>query len=325
MKQAPLFSEEMFLTVLVPVFNESEVLKNFHTRLSIVLADMEQAAEILYVDDGSEEDTWLLLQELKKHDTRISLLSLSRNFGKEIALSAGLNYAQGQFVVIMDADLQHPPELIPQLLATAREGYDVVYGQAVARKGETWFKKKVTSLFYDSINRLANVNIPKHASDFRLLSRRVVEALKQLQEQHRFMKGLFAWVGYPQKGIAYQMELRAAGKTKWNYWKLWNFAIEGITSFTITPLKFASYLGLITALIAFIYGIMVIGKTLLFGDIARGYPSLMVVILFLGGVQLFTLGVIGEYLGRTFNESKNRPLFFVKHYYPSHTRLDYMA
>jgi polyisoprenyl-phosphate glycosyltransferase len=316
-QNAPHPSEaEVFLTVLVPIFNEQDVLQSFHARLMRVLASLERSIEILYVDDGSEGSTWLALTTLKQQDARISLLSLSRNFGKEIAVSAGLNYAKGQYVIIIDADLQHPPELIPKLIETALEGNDVVYAQAKVRKGDNWYKKRLISIFYKCINRLASFDVPCNAGDFRLLNRRVVESLKQMQEHHRFMKGLFAWVGYTQKGLDYEMEPRYAGKSKWSYWKLWNFAIEGITSFTIAPLKFASYIGLLTALIAFIYGIMVIGKTLIFGDSARGYPSLMVVILFLGGIQLFTLGIIGEYLGRTFNEAKKRPLYFVKNYLP---------
>jgi glycosyltransferase involved in cell wall biosynthesis len=311
---------EIFLTVVVPLYNEREVLKSFHARLVAILDCIKEPVKILYVDDGSKDDSWSILAELQQEDSRVALLSLSRNFGKEIALSAGLDYAKGQFVIIMDADLQHPPELIPKFIDVASEGYDMVYARAIGRRGETWLRKQIITLFYKSINRLANFNIPQHASDFRLLSRRAIESLQQIREQHRFMKGLFAWIGYPQKAIDYQIAPRFAGKTKWSYWKLWNFAIEGITSFSIIPLKFSSYLGLVTAFIAFIYGVIIIGKTLFWGELARGYPSLMAVILFLGGVQLFTLGIIGEYLGRTFNETKNRPLYFIKSYLSNDTQ-----
>jgi len=256
--------------------------------------------------------------QLKSHDSRISYLALSRNFGKEIAVTASLHYAQGKFVIIMDADLQHPPELIPKFLQVAQQGYDIVYAKPINRQIESWIKRNLTHMFYKTLNSVADIHIPSHASDFRLLSRRAVEAIKKLREQHRFVKGLFAWVGYPQKNIDYKMDERCAGKTKWGYLKLRNFAIEGITSFTILPLKLASYLGLITAFLAFIYGIIIISKTILFGDPARGYPSLIVVILFLGSIQLFTLGIIGEYLGRTFNETKNRPLYFIKNYFSHH-------
>jgi glycosyltransferase involved in cell wall biosynthesis len=217
----------------------------------------------------------------------------------------------------MDADLQHPPELIPKFIQVAKQGYDIVYARPMNREIESWLKRNLTDIFYKTINSVAKIYIPSHASDFRLLSRRAVDAVKKIKEQHRFMKGLFAWIGYPQKSIDYKMDGRFAGKSKWSYFKLWNFALEGITSFTIMPLKLASYLGLITAFIAFIYGIIIISKTLLFGDPARGYPSLMVVILFLGSIQLFTLGIIGEYLGRTFNETKSRPLYFIKNYFPN--------
>lgn len=309
-------SLKIFLTIIIPVYNEHEVLKSLHTRLCSVLATIHQPIEILYVDDGSLDGSEQMIRQLKKEDARISYLGLSRNFGKEIALTAGLNYAQGEYIIIMDADLQHPPELIPKFLQLAKEGYDVVYARALNRHIESWIKRNLTHMFYKIINAVAHIDIPNHASDFRLLSRRAVDAVKKIKEQHRFMKGLFAWVGYPQKSIDYKMDVRFAGKTKWSYLKLWNFAIEGITSFTIMPLKLASYLGLITASITFVYGIIIITKTLLFGDPARGYPSLMVVILFLGSIQLFTLGIIGEYLGRTFNETKNRPLYFIKNYFP---------
>ncbi len=310
-------SLSIFLTVIIPVYNEHEVLKNFHSRLISVLASIHKPIEILYVDDGSQDASDEIIRQLKKHDSRISYLSLSRNFGKEIALTAGLNYAQGEFVIIMDADLQHPPELIPKFIQVAKQGYDIVYARPMNRQTESCVKRNLTHIFYKTLNSVAKIPIPSHASDFRLLSRRAVEAVKKIKEQHRFMKGLFAWIGFPQKSIDYKMDERFAGKSKWSYFKLWNFAIEGITSFTIMPLKLASYLGLLTAFIAFIYGIIIITKTLLFGDPARGYPSLMVVILFLGSIQLFTLGIIGEYLGRTFNEAKNRPLYFIKNYFPN--------
>lgn len=306
-----------FLTVIIPFYNEGEVLENFHSRLTAALASIQKPIEILYVDDGSQDASDEIIMQLKSQDLSISYLALSRNFGKEIAVTAGLNYAQGEFVLIMDADLQHPPEIIPKFLQIAQQGYDIVYARPINRQSESWIKRNLTHLFYKILHSVANINIPPHASDFRLLSRRAVESIKKLREQHRFMKGLFAWVGYPQKSIDYRMDERLAGKTKWGYLKLWNLALEGITSFTIIPLKLASYLGLITAFIAFVYGIIIITKTLLFGDPARGYPSLIVVILFLGSIQLFTLGIIGEYLGRTFNETKNRPLYFIKNYFPN--------
>ncbi|MGH8744436.1 MAG: glycosyltransferase family 2 protein, partial [Burkholderiales bacterium] len=291
----------------------------FHARLCTVLAQVAVPAEIIYVNDGSRDGTLDILRSLKKKDERVAILDLSRNFGKEIALTAGLDHATGDIVVIIDADLQDPPELIPEFIKHWREGCDVVYARRVVREGESALKKATAYIFYRLMQRMSKVEIPEDTGDYRLLSRRAVNSLKRLREQHRFMKGLFAWIGYPQKGVPYQREPRAAGKSKWSYWRLWNFALEGITSFSTAPLKFATYLGLITAFLAFAYGAWTIYKTLAFGEPVRGYPSLMVVILFLGGVQLFTIGIIGEYLGRMFNETKRRPLYLVKDYLPAGT------
>jgi glycosyltransferase involved in cell wall biosynthesis len=276
-----------------------------------VLAKLGMDWEIVYVNDGSRDGTLDVLHKLEAHDPHVAIVDLSRNFGKEIALTAGLDYSRGDAVVVIDADLQDPPELIPELIAGWREGYDVVYAKRTARDGETYLKKATAHLFYRAIQAMTRFRIPEDTGDFRLLSRRAVESLKKLREQHRFMKGLFAWIGYPQKAVAYRRDPRFAGETKWNFWKLWNFAIEGITSFTIGPLKIATYLGLLVALFAFAYGAWIIVKTLLFGNDVPGYPSLMVVILFLGGVQLVAVGILGEYVGRMFDETKGRPLYLV--------------
>jgi len=257
------------------------------------------------------------VRDLKRQDPRVAIVDLSRNFGKEVALAAGLDHAQGDAVVILDADLQDPPELIPKFLEIYGQGYDVVYGQRRARAGETWLKRATAFAFYRVIQRLTRVRIPADTGDFRLLSRRAVDSLKKLREQHRFTKGLFAWVGFRQKAVPYDRSPRFAGRTKWNYWRLWNFALEGITSFSTAPLKVASYMGLATAVGALLYAAWIIYKTLAFGEPVRGYPSLMVVILFLGGVQLTTIGILGEYLGRVFDETKGRPLYFVKEYEPA--------
>ena len=311
-------TQELLLSIIVPVFNEEPGLAAFHARLSAALEScVVPAAEIIYVNDGSADGSLRALERIRQGDARVGILDLSRNFGQEIAMSAGLDHARGDAVVIIDADLEDPPELIPDLVAPWLEGYDVVYARRSTREGETAFKKATAHLFYRLMNRLAGFDIPRDTGDFRLLSRRALDALKGLREQHRFMKGLFAWIGFPHYEVLYRRQPRHAGKTKWNYWRLWNFALEGITSFTIAPLKIASYLGFVTALGAFGYGTWVIVKTEVFGEIVRGYPSLMVVILFLGGVQLMTLGVMGEYLGRVFNETKNRPLYFVKEHLPA--------
>lgn len=304
-------------SIVVPAYNEQEVLPEFHRRLCGVLAALERGSEIIYVNDGSRDNTLGVLQELRHGDPRVSIIDLSRNFGKELALTAGLDYARGAAAVVIDADLQDPPELIPELVKQWHAGYDVVYAKRTERSGETWVKKLTAKLFYRVIRRVSEVAIPEDSGDFRLLSRRALDALKQLREQHRFMKGLFAWIGYPQQAVLYRRDARFAGTTKWNYWKLWTFALEGITSFTIAPLKIATYVGVFAALLAFLFAIFIVYKTLAYGDPVRGYPSLMVIVLFLGGIQLVALGVIGEYLGRMFTETKHRPLYLVKHLYPA--------
>jgi glycosyltransferase involved in cell wall biosynthesis len=299
------------LSVVVPAFNEAEVLPEFHRRLSDTLDRMPVTAEIIYVNDGSRDETLGVLFGLQRRDARVTVLDLSRNFGKEIALTAGLDHARGDAVVVLDADLQDPPELIPRLLDGLDEGYDVVYGKRTSRRGEGPLKRTTAYLFYRVIQRLSRVRLPQDTGDFRILSRRAVDALRQLREQHRFMKGLFAWIGFAQKAVPYEREPRLRGATKWNYWRLWNFALEGITSFTTAPLRLATYMGLATAASSFAYGGYVVVKTVIFGNPVAGYPSLLTVILLLGGIQLMTLGVIGEYLGRMFDESKQRPLYLV--------------
>jgi glycosyltransferase involved in cell wall biosynthesis len=307
----------MLLSIVVPAYNEDAVLPEFHARLAGVLEAHRLDAEIVYVNDGSSDLTLQVVRALRVRDSRIAIVDLSRNFGKEVALTAGLDHARGDAVVVIDADLQDPPELIPALVARWREGFDVVYAQRIARDGETRLKRASAFLFYRLMQRVSRVRVPADTGDFRLLSRRAVEALRQLREHHRFMKGLFAWIGFPQAAVPYRRDPRHAGATKWSYWKLWNFAIDGITSFTIAPLKLATYIGLATALCAFAYGAFIIGLTLVSGNPVPGYPSLLVVVLFLGGVQLFFIGVIGEYLGRIFNETKQRPLYFLNAYQPA--------
>ena len=305
------------LSVVVPVYNEAEVLPEFHRRMAAVLQGLDCAYQILYVDDGSEDDSARWLAELRARDSSVALLELSRNFGKEVALSAGLDHATGDAVVVIDADLQDPPELVNRFIEEWQNGYDVVYAQRSERLGESALKRFSAYWFYRLINRLSDVDIPRDVGDFRLLSRRAVDALNSLPERHRYMKGLYAWIGYPQKAVSYVREPRAAGTTKWNYWRLWNLALEGITSFSDIPLKVATYMGLLTSTGAFLYGLVMIVRTLIWGNPVPGYPSLVVIVLFLGGVQLICLGVIGEYLARTYTESKARALYFVKGYHPA--------
>jgi glycosyltransferase involved in cell wall biosynthesis len=305
--------------VVVPAFNEEQALPEFHRRLCAVLDALDLDAEVVFVNDGSTDSTARVLERLRAGDARLAIVDLSRNFGKEIALTAGLDHARGDAVVVIDADLQEPPELIPQLVAAWREGYDVVYARRSERAGDSTLRKAAAHLFYRLIGAVSRVEIPADTGDYRLMSRRAVHALCQLREQHRYMKGLFAWIGFPQKAVTYQREPRFAGRTKFSYWKLWNFAIEGLTSFTIAPLKVSTYLGLAVALFAFAYGLRIIYKTLVHGDPVAGYPSMMVTMLFLGGVQLVALGVLGEYVGRTFDETKRRPLYFLNEYRPPGT------
>lgn len=309
--------KRQLISIVVPAFNEEAVLPRFHQTVTAVLADQPFEFEIVYVNDGSSDGTLDIIKQLRTTDKQITLIDLSRNFGKEIALTAGLHKAAGDAVVVIDADLQDPPELIPELIREWQNGYDVVYAQRTHRKGESLLKKTTAHFFYRIIQRISKIEIPEDTGDFRILSRRAVNALNTVSEQHRFMKGLFAWIGYKQKAVHYQRDPRQAGETKWNYWKLWNFALDGITSFTIAPLKISTYLGLITAAGAFTYGTYMVIETLIHGNPVPGYPSLIVIVLFLGGVQLTAIGILGEYLGRIFNETKRRPLYFVNEYLPS--------
>ena len=305
------------LSVVVPCFNEEDVLPIFHARLVAALAHMAGAWEVVYVDDGSKDETLNILKTLQLADPAVGFAALSRNFGKEAAMSAGLRLARGQAVVVIDADLQDPPELIPDMLQAWAKNVDVVNMKRRSRQGETWFKKASAHWFYRVINRLSEVPIPADVGDFRLLSRRAVVSLNQLPERSRFMKGLFAWIGYAQITLEYDRHARAAGQTKWPYLKLLNFAVEGITGFSVVPLRLASYAGFLTAFGAFFYALMFMVKTLTVGESVKGFPTLIVTILLMGGLQLMAMGIIGEYLGRLFMESKRRPLYLLDEVRPA--------
>ena len=303
------------LTVVIAAYNEAEALPALHPRLAAVLDSLAGEGvegHILYVDDGSRDGTWPALEALAATDPR-----LSRNFGKEAALTAGLDLVREGAALILDADGQDPPELIPQFVAKWREGYDDIHGTRIARDGEGWFKRVTAHAFYRVMQRLSKTPIPTDTGDFRLLSPRALAALRQLRERHRFMKGLFGWVGFRQVSIPYRREARVAGRTKFNAWKLWNFALEGVTSFSTAPLRVATYLGLLTAALAFLYAAWIVLKAVLWGDPVAGWPTMMTVILLLGGVQLMALGTIGEYLGRLYEESKQRPLYLVDRWRPA--------
>lgn len=300
------------ISLIVPCHNEQENLPTLYSRVKAVMEKTEKSWEMVCVNDGSKDNTLEHLMGLHQQDPRVVVIDLSRNFGKEAALTAGLDHACGNCAIPLDADLQDPPELIPELLAKWQEGYDVVNAVRLSRDGESWLKRASAHAFYRVINRMSVVDIPADTGDFRLLSRPVLDALKMLPERRRFMKGLFAWVGFRTTNIYYHREPRYAGKTTWNYWRLWNFAVEGITSFSQVPLQLAAHLGLAVSGLAFLYAIYMIIGTLAFGNPVKGYPSMMVTLLFLGGVQLIALGVIGEYLGRIYEEAKGRPVYLVR-------------
>jgi polyisoprenyl-phosphate glycosyltransferase len=314
-----LSSERFRLSIIVPMYNEEAVVEHLIIGLDAVLREIDADCEIVCVNDGSTDGTLEKLLLLKKQFPAICVVDLSRNFGKENALTAGLEIAGGDAVIPIDADLQDPPELIPKMIEKWRVGYDVVYGVRVDRRADGAVKRWTAKLFYRFYNRISNVPIPRDTGDFRLIDRKVVEALRKLPEHNRFMKGLFAWVGFKQIGIEYSRPSRAAGETKWNYWRLWNFALDGLTAFSTLPLRVWSYIGAFVSLLSFVYLIFLVFKTLIMGVAVPGYASLMVVVLFLGGIQLITLGVIGEYLGRLYSESKGRPNYLVNRIYGADT------
>lgn len=303
------------ISILVPAYNEEEVITKLYRRLDEVLLRLpDYHWEILFVNDGSKDNTLHLIKKLWQTDKRISYINLSRNYGKETAMIAGLDNALGDAVILIDADLQDPPELIPEMIKYWESGFDDVFAKRRSRSGETKLKRYTASMFYKILKRLTKIPIQENTGDFRLLDRRCVEALKQLRETQRYTKGMFSWIGFNKKEILFDRDPRAAGESKWNYFKLFDLAIEGITSFTTAPLRLSSCLGGVISVFAFFYMTIVIIKTLVFGEAVQGYPSLMVAILFLGGIQLLSLGIIGEYIGRIFNETKRRPLYFVDEY-----------
>lgn len=304
------------ISILIPAYNEQEVLDTLLERLnSLAKNTPKYDFEFLLINDGSRDRTLEIIKSHAEKDTRIAYVNLSRNFGKEIAMAAGFDYATGDATVVIDADLQDPPELIPKMIKYWEDGYDDVYARRSSRAGESWLKKVTSEVFYKILQKSTSIPIQRDTGDFRLLDKRCVEALRRFRESQRYTKGMFSWVGYKKKEILYDRDPRAAGETKWNYRKLVNFAIDGITSFTTAPLRFSSLMGIIISAVAFIYIIVIVIRTILFGPDQAGYPSMMAAILFLGGVQLISIGIIGEYVGRIFNETKQRPLYFVEEYH----------
>ncbi len=305
------------LSIVAPAYNEEAGLDEFYSRLVGAVKDLGIDLEIIYVNDGSQDGTLEIMSKQHNNDSRISIIDLSRNFGKEIALTAGLDHASGDAVVVIDTDLQDPPELISELVERWREGYDVVNAKRIKRKGESAFKKISSFVYYRFLYQLSDIKIPKDTGDFRLLSRNALDALLKLREKHRYMKGLFAWVGYSQAEITYERDERYSGETKWKFLGLVDLAFEGLTSFSVLPLRLASMLGFLSAIAGLMFAVIIIIKKMMFGDPVAGYPSLVVLITFIGGIQLLALGIIGEYLGRVFNETKNRPLYLIKDIKPS--------
>ncbi len=309
------------ISILIPAYNEQEVLEPLYQRLGKLANDNKSYDfEFLFVNDGSRDKTLATIKDFAEQDERVSYVDLSRNFGKEIAMIAGLDHVTGDATVIIDADLQDPPELIPKMIKYWEDGYEDVYAKRNSRAGESFIKKATSKLYYRILQKATHIPIQQDTGDFRLLDRVCVDALKQIRESQRYTKGMFSWIGYKKKEITYDRDPRAAGETGWSYLKLINFAIDGLTSFTIAPLRISSVLGILVSIVAFIYIVYLVIRTIAFGTDLAGYPSMMAVILFLGGVQLLSLGVIGEYIGRIFNETKQRPLYFVQEYHAKATK-----
>lgn len=300
------------ITIIVPCYNEQEVLEEFHTEVGKVFSAVPDCRfRFLFVNDGSRDGTLGIIRRLAEEDPRVSYISFSRNFGKEAAMLAGLDYAESDAVILMDSDLQHPPGLIPEMVRWWRQGYDDVCAKRADRKDEGFVKRHLTNFFYKLLQKCSRTEIQRNVGDFRLLDRRCVAALRLMREGERYTKGMFTWVGFKKKEIPFHVRPRAAGKTTWNYWSLLNLALEGLTSFTTAPLRLASMFGVAVSFLAILYMIYVFIRAMLYGDPVAGYPTLLTVMLCLGGVQLLALGIIGEYLGRVFNESKRRPLYLV--------------
>jgi glycosyltransferase involved in cell wall biosynthesis len=306
---------EIQLSIIAPVKDEEQAIAPFVERVAPILDRLfpaDGAWEILFIDDGSEDSTMAAIHAAHRSDPRIRALSLSRNFGKEAALSAGLDHVRGRAVVPMDVDLQDPPEVIGDMLAKWREGFEVVYGVRRNRSSDSLPKRLTADLYYRAHNYLSDDKIPEHAGDFRLLDRSVVEVIRRMPERNRFMKGLFAWGGFRQAAVEYDRVPRKVGSSKFRYWKLWTLALDGITSASTMPLRIWSYIGVVIAFFSLIYAILVVVRTSLFGIDVPGYPSLIVAVLFFGGLQLISLGVLGEYVGRILVETKQRPIYVVR-------------
>ena len=301
------------ISIIVPCYNEEDVLELFYNKITEVSENIDAEFEYIFVDDGSKDKTLQILKEHSKKDDRVRFISFSRNFGKESAMYAGLKESTGDYVAIMDADLQDPPDLLKEMYDTLlTKEYDCVATKRKTRKGEPILRSFFSRMFYKIINKMTSTEIVNGARDYRLMSRKMVDSILVVTEYNRFSKGIFSWVGFKTKWIAYDNIERAAGKTKWNFWKLFKYSIEGITAFTTTPLVMSAVIGIVFCIIAFIMILFVIFKTLMYGDPVSGWPSTICIILFVSGVQLFCLGIMGEYLAKEYMEVKNRPIYIVK-------------
>lgn len=303
------------ISIIIPAYNEEESLPLLYDRLNKVISNLENYEfEMLFINDGSKDNTLKIIKELREKDARVSYVDFSRNFGKEVAMIAGLDYAKGDCVIFIDADLQDPPELIPELIKYWEDGYDDVYARRKSRKGETFLKKFTSKMYYKVLQSLTKVEIQKDTGDFRLLDKRCVNALKQLRETQRCSKSMFSWIGYNKKEVLFDRDPRIAGTTKWNYKKLIDLAIDGITSFTTSPLRISTYLSIPTFLALIVYFIYVIIKCITQSVAIQAFQAIILLVLFFAGIQIMLFGIMGEYLGRIFNETKNRPLYFIKEY-----------
>ena len=308
----------LFVSIVTPFYNEGEGVELFYEAITRIFNDLSEVRfEVVCVDDGSKDDTLPRLQGLATKDARFKVLELTRNFGKEAALTAGIDAASGDAVIPMDADLQDPPELIGKMISEWKAGSDVVIARRADRSVDSFLKRKSAEWFYRLHNQMSAISIPENVGDFRLMNRATVDALRQLPEQQRFMKGLFAWVGFRTKVIEYTREERAAGESKFSGWKLWNLALEGITSFSTAPLRVWTYIGIAIATMSLIYTAFIVLRTIISGVNVPGYASLLVAVLFLGSLQLISIGVLGEYIGRIYVESKRRPMYLVREVYES--------
>lgn len=303
------------VTILVPCYNEEASLPSLYEALKELMdTHPDYAWEVLMVNDGSRDRTMEIIRGLRNNDSRISYIDFSRNFGKEAAMLAGFDYAGGDCMVIMDADLQHPPTLIPEMLSWWEQGYDDVYAKRLNRGRESWLRRRFSLCYYALLQKCSKVDVLQNVGDFRLLDRKCINVLKQMRETERYTKGLYCWIGFNKKEITFEQGDRVGGTSLWNYWSLMKLAIEGITSYTTAPLRLSTVLGLVVSLVAFVYMCVVFSKTIFYGEDVQGYPTMMIIILFLGGVQLLSLGIIGEYVGRIFNETKKRPVYVVREY-----------